>query len=181
MTDGIDKSQWLPQYFNPFSKRMERVPPVNAFRQQHGIVQWEGQAIKALTWLPDILNHNKNLDDDELHICKRVERAALSAMAALGLSNLRVFIAGDMNTGSLPEHDPFKEILQGMQPKYSTALLWVICDERNGGNVQLAIKILSTIRTAIGHAKNILEKLDNSGNIGSVASLPLRPEFDPTA
>jgi len=167
MEDGIDKTQWLPKVFNRVSGIMERVPPVNPFRARQGMVVWKGEEIKALVWMPDILNAIRNgngdpihLTDDEVHTCKRVERAALSAMAALKLSNIRTFMSGDMNTDKLPKNDPFKELLCGMPRKYSHALMWIICDERNGGNTELALKIITTIRTAIEHAKNILEHLE---------------------
>ena len=167
--EGIDKSQWLPKVYNRVSGLMERIPPVNPFRARQGAVVWQGEAIKALVWMPDILNAIRNNDgdpiyltDDELHTCKRVERTALSAMAALGLSNIRTFMAGDMNPDKLPQNDPFKELLQGMPRPYSHALLWVICDDRNGGNLPLALKIITSIRTAVEHAKNILERLEKS-------------------
>lgn len=164
-SEGHDESQYIQAVLNPISGKMEKPPIVNAFRAAKGdIFINPDDKNECPSWMPRILNLKLNesgkayLDDDALHTCKRVERAALSAMAALGVSSLRCFLSGDgRDISSLAEYDPFKALLTGLLPKYSTALLWVVCDERNRGNIPLALKIIGTITQAIALAKNILD------------------------
>lgn len=186
--DGHDESQYLGKILDPRSGKMIPIPPINAFRAAKGdIIRNTDDKLESITWMPRRLNitlddrGHKLIDDDQLHTCKSVERAALSAMAALGLSSIRVFMAGDMNLAGLSQIDPFKAILTLMKPCYSTALLWVICDERNGGNTQLAIKMLGSIHTGISFAKEILDSLQDSGKVSIVAlpELRLESEYDP--
>lgn len=171
--EGHDESQYIKAVLNPTTGRMEKPPLVNAYRHAKGDIFINADdKSECPTWMPRILNLRLNeqgkpfLDDDALHTCKRVERAALSALAVLGLSDIRSFISGNsQDIGELPAYDPFKALLVGLLPVYSTALLWVICDDRNRGNVPLAMKMIDTIAQAIDLAKNILDESRQSVNM----------------
>lgn len=182
--DGHDESQYLPRkWFNPKTGKDEPFPIVNATREAKGDIQRNADdKLECATWMPIILNRKITqdgkpwLDDDMLHTCKRAERAILSGLSALGIPTIRNFMSGDMSTVKLTPKDPFLMLLTGMLPVYSTALLWVICDERNRGNIPLALKIFPTIAQAIEHAKKILDDLQDVAHSGIVASPQPRPE-----
>lgn len=164
--DGHDENDWFEPVINPKTGKKEMPPIVNAFRAAKGDIQTNSDAkVEAAHWMPRILNLKLNkrgekyLDDDQLHICRRVERVALSAMAALGVSNLRCFMAMGSDVAELPKRDPFATLLTDMLPEYSNAMLWVISDERNLGNVELAIKIHGTIVQSLELAKKILDEI----------------------
>lgn len=171
--EGHDESQYIKAVLNPVNGKMEKPPLVNAFRNAKGDIFINADdKSECPTWMPRILNlklneHGKKImDDDALHTCRRVERATLSALAVLGLSDIRSFISGNcQNISELPAYDPFKALLVGLLPVYSTALLWVICDERNRGNVPLAMKIIGTITQAVELSKNILDECQKYVNM----------------
>lgn len=152
---GHDESQYLPR----------GVPPVNPWRAQHGHVKWEGEAIKALTWMPDILHATLNEEGNELltrdyvHTCESIFRIVTSTRHALGLSDLRSFIGGSISAiESTPKTDPFIALLTGLMPYQSNLCLWVVCDEYNNGNVELAKKLITSICNSLDRAQKIIDE-----------------------
>lgn len=152
--DGSD-----PQYYLP-----RGVPPVNPWRMQHGQVRWEGEAIKALTWMPDMLNNtldvngNPCLTPDYIHTCESIFRIVTSARVALGLSDLRSFIsANKTDAQSSRKTDPFFALLTGLLPYQSNLCLWVVCDEYNHGNIELAKRLIWSIRNSLDNAQKIID------------------------
>lgn len=153
--DGSNRNYYLPK----------GMPLVNPFRMQHGKVRWEGEAIKALTWLPDILH--ETLDDkgrellsrDYVHICETVQRIVISAKQCLGLSDLRGYIgAQGLSTLPLPQSDPFVALLSKLMPYQSNLVLWVVCDDYNRGNVALAEKLITSICNSLDLAKKVIDE-----------------------
>lgn len=166
--DGHDESQYLPKkWINPKSGKEEDYPVVNECRAKKGdIVQLEtdGGLNKALTWLPDKLNHMRDdngkelLNRDYLHICESIYKIVMSARHSLGISDLRSFIGGEaiIQVGILPS-DPFFAILSKLMPYQSNMVLWVVCDEYNRGNIALARKCISSILGSLDMAKKVID------------------------
>lgn len=153
--DGSNRKYYLPK----------GMPLVNPFRMQHGKVKWEGEAIKALTWMPDILHETLDeagkelLNRDYVHICETVFRVVMSTRNFLGISDLRSFIGGDgMALATLPAQDPFAALLTRLMPYQSNLVLWVVCDEYNRGNVPLAKKLIASICNCLDLAKKVIDE-----------------------
>jgi len=167
--EGHDESQYLPtKWYNPKTEKEEPYQVVNAFRAAKGdvIINETGYYESLTAFFPNQLS--KILDEkgqnllsrDDVHTCKRIERAVLSAWAVLKFGHLKNFTIGDdIDTSKLPKHDPFVALLTGLLPYQSNICLWVIFDDRNRGNIPLATKLISSIRNSIDLAKNILDNL----------------------
>lgn len=163
-SEGHDESQYLPKkWFNPKTEKEESYPVVNPFRAQHGKVRLEGEEIKALTWLPDILHDTYGEDGKELlsrdylQICETIFRIVMSARNALGISDLRSFLGAEQLNQHLSARDPFFALLSKLLPYQSNMVLWIVCDEYNRGNIDLARKLIETIRNSLDLAKKVID------------------------
>lgn len=197
--EGHDENQYLPKFLNKATGKMEDMPPVNAFRERQGGVKYEGKAIKAVRWMPDILFDRENKREKPYNdTCVSFYGYYVQAGQALGISDIRNILFDRVEEGTqLPPADTFSAIMHGLCKAESHMLLWVICDDRNRGNIPLAKHLIGTIRHAIENTQKIINDLTKKRKakkeIDSALDLPaekhnisisnlgeLRPEFPPT-
>lgn len=170
-SEGHDESQYLPK----------GMPPVNPFRAQHRGIKWEGQAVKALTWLPDILNAmlndsgNELLTRDHIATCTRFYSAVVSTRKTLGISDIRGYIAEPTGKNDSRETDIFFSVVNGLLKYQSNLCLWVVCDEYNRGNIKLASHLIGSIQQSLDNAQKIIDSLKNVTTIQIVPVPELRP------
>ena len=126
--EGHDGSQYLPR----------GTPPVNAFRAQHGNVRWEGEAIKALTWLPDILFERKIIEECHLHTANSFLRVLIHAKRTLGITDLRGALFDKFPDSMPTENDLFLEICRELPRPEANAIIWLVWDDYNRRNIALA-------------------------------------------
>lgn len=163
--DGHDASQYLPR----------GVPPVNAYRAQHGSVRWEGEAIKALTWLPDILEHRGRINGDHLNVCLTIKRATTSTMNALAIENVRAYLTDVVAVQNKCQcidkakcqcgTDIFYNLLTRLNRKKSYICFWLVTDEMNQGNIGVAIREIGFIKEALEDAHKIIDDCKNRSNV----------------
>lgn len=149
--DGHDESQYLPR----------DVPIVNAFREKRGGVRYEGTAVKAIQWMPDILFDRDNEKEKPYNdTCVSFFGYYVMAGQALGISDIRNILFDRIEEGTqLPPVDTFSAIMLGLAKPESNMLLWVVNDDRNRGNVALGRHLIGTIRHAVENMQNILDTL----------------------
>lgn len=160
--DGHDESQWLPRkWTNPKTGKEEDYPVINAHRVSKGDIRYDGVAIKARQWLPDILfDRSDERQKPYNDTCVSFFGYYVSAMQALGISDIRNILFDVVEQAErLPPVDTYSAILRGIPKPESNALLWVVLDERNRGNIALAHKMLGTIRHAIDNTAKVIDKL----------------------
>lgn len=160
-SEGHDESQYIKPLLNPKTGKMEMPPIVNPFRERQGSVRYEGTAIKAIQWLPDILfDRDNEMEKPYNDICVSFYGYYIQAGQTLGISDIRNILFDPIDDISeLPPTDTFRAIMTGLRLPESNMLLWVICDDRNHGNVHLARHLIGTIRHAIENTKNIIDEL----------------------
>lgn len=152
-SDGHDESQYLPK----------GTPPVNPFRAQHEGIKWEGESIRAKTWLPDILeeqldeNAHPLLSGDQVHTCKSFLRSVVGTRNALGITDLRIYV-GQPNSEA-ESKDIFFSIMRGLVAYQANLCLWVVCDEYNRGNISLARKLIGSIQQSLDNAQKLIDSL----------------------
>lgn len=182
--DGIDESQWLPKVFNKHTGLLERIPPVNPFRQQHGIVKWEGESIKAISWMPDLLfakldaDGNQLLNGDHLMTCKAFYSAVVSTRKALGISDLRGYLS-DPGQGNPATGDVFFTVMTKLLPYQANMCLWVVCDEYNRGNVALAEKLITSIQNSLDLARKVIDNIPQIDDNAIVPAPEVRLKSSP--
>lgn len=149
--EGHDASQYLPR----------GVPPVNAYRATKGDIVREGESIKAISWMPDRLYVADRLSKEEVNTCTMFYSILIATRRVLGICDLRGILTDktmENPTKSL-EVDYFMEIMNGLPRPEGNMLLWVVCDEYNHGNLELACMLLGTIQHAIENTKNIIDNI----------------------
>lgn len=163
-SEGHDESQYLPKkWYNPRTGREEDYPIVNPFREKHGGVVTEGKSIKALTWLPDKLHlqldtdGNQLINGDQLNTCRSFYRAVVSTRNELRIDNVRNLV-GQSPTPGEPT-DIFFAVVRGLLPYQANMCLWVVCDEYNRGNLELAQKLIVSIQNSLDLAQKIIDSL----------------------
>jgi hypothetical protein len=172
-SEGHDESQYLPK----------GIPPVNAFRAQHNGIKWEGQAIRSLTWLPDILNATLDengkelLNRDHIATCTRFYSAVVSTRKTLGISDIRGYIADSKGEKNDNPSDIFFSVVNGLLPYQSNLCLWVVCDEYNRGNFKLAQKMIQSIQQSLDNAQKIIDEISKCVIIEKVPAQPVSLEF----
>lgn len=171
--DGHDESQYLPR----------GTPPVNPFRAQHGKLEWVERTLHAKTWLPDILNTTLNdkgdplLNTDNLTTCMRFYSSLVSTRKALGISDIRGYIADPQKGSNKPETDIFYAVMTGLLKYQSNLCLWIVCDEYNRGNLKLAEKMIGSICNSLDLAQNIIDNLCDSSIMQIVPAPESCPEI----
>lgn len=155
----LDKTQFLPdKELNVKTGEMVPVPRVNAFRAKQGNVRYEGQAIKALTWMPDIMLDREWINGDHMHTCGIFYRAVVATRKALGIGDLRAYLAESRPDGAGAACDVFFAVLSQLPKAQSNMCLWVVCDEYNRGNFMLAYNLRGTIQAALENAQIIIDR-----------------------
>jgi hypothetical protein len=159
--DGHDESQYLPKVLDKITGKIVSLPPVNAFRERQGGVRYEGTSIKAMQWLPDILFDRENERERPYNdTCVSFYGYYVQTGQALGVSDVRNILFDRLEEGTqLPPVDTFAAIMRGLVKPESHMLLWVVCDDRNRGNLRLANHLIGTIRHAVEHAQEIIDAL----------------------
>lgn len=157
--EGHDESQYLPR----------GIPPVNPFRAQHKGVRWEGTSIKAMNWLPDLMLDREFLTKDHQTTCLSFYSAVISTRKLLGITDLRGYLADSQMGDALPK-DIFFAICNGLKKWKSNLCLWVVCNEYNMGNIELAYKIRGNIQESLEDAQKII---DNLRELARVISVPV--------
>lgn len=147
--EGHDESQYLPN----------GMPPVNAFREQHGNVQWEGLSIRALTWMPDILFVRRSIEKVHLDTCVSFYGAVVETRKVLKIGDIRGILFDKPDELTTPKVDVFFNIVHGLCKPEANMLLWLVCDEYNRGNISLAHKLIGTIKHGIENAQKIIDNL----------------------
>lgn len=152
--EGHDETQYLPR----------GTPPVNPFRERQGGVKWEGTGVKALTWMPDIMNDTLDeegrelLTRDQLHTCESFFRAVVATGNELKIDRLKIYM-GDSVEDEKKAKDIFYAIMTRLLPYQSNLMLWVVCDDRNRGNIALAKHLKSSIQNAVDCAQKVISAL----------------------
>ena len=153
---GHDESQYLPR----------GVPPVNPFRAKHGKIEWVNQTLHAKTWMPDILTTTLNengkplFETEHLETCIRLFKALVATNQALKISDLHMQLASEEIQG-MPRNpkDIYFAIMRELLPHQSNLCWWVICDDRNHGNVELATHLISSIQNSLVLAEKVIDSL----------------------
>jgi len=179
--EGHDESQYLPKVFNKATGKMENMPVVNAYRERQGGVRYEGEAIKALQWMPDIIFDRENEKERPYNdTCVSFYTYHVQANQSLGISDIKnILFDKAQDVSSLPPIDTYSAILRGLVKPESNMLLWVVCNERNKGNVALARHLIGTIRHAIENAQIIIDNLAKNRKIEKSSAPELRLNYDP--
>lgn len=156
--EGHDESQYLPR----------DCPPVNAFRERQGGVIYEGTAIKALSWLPDILFDKQRITKPHLDTSNSFFRILVNAKRTLGICDLRGTLFEKFPNGISSDTDAFLEIIRGISRPESNILIWLVWDDYNRKNVPLALHVMGTIHHALENAQNVIDmiakKRDNASS-----------------
>lgn len=149
--EGHDESQYLPK----------NVPIVNAFRERRGGVRYEGTAIKAVEWLPDILFDREDEREKPYNdTCVSVYGYHINTLHSLGMrATNNILFDPVFAVTQLPAVDTYAAIIHGLAKPESIVLLWTVCTERNHGNIGLARSFIGTIRHAIENAQSIIDAL----------------------
>ena len=160
-SEGHDESQYLPK----------GTPPVNAFRAQHGNVKWEGESIKAMSWMPDILFDKEIISKKHLDTSNNFFRIVVQAKRTLGICDLRGGLFDKHETGAAFEADLFLEIWRSIPKSEFNMLLWFVWDDYNRGNVALAIHLRGTIQHGLENAQKIIDNFSKA-NDNTESTLP---------
>ncbi len=113
--EGHDESQYLPC----------DVPIVNAFRERKGGVKYEGTAIKAMQWMPDILFDRENEKEKAYNdTCVSVYGYYVMAAQTLGISDVRNILFDWIEDAvQLPPVDTFRAIMTGLVKSISKPIM----------------------------------------------------------
>ena len=187
-SEGVDESQFLPKEFNQKTGKHEQIPPVNAYRAQHGNIKWAGESIKDANWLPEIVFDGDNdKEKPYLDTAKSFFKILVQAKRTLGITDLRGPLFDKLPYSANPETDMFVEIHRGLAKPEMTAVIWFVWDDYNRCNVALAHKIIGTIKHGLENVQKILDSrkkdVDNSSGMRDTylsAAPELRPKFPVT-
>jgi hypothetical protein len=153
-SEGHDESQYLP----------DGVEVVSYYRKQHGQVIHEGLLHKTLEWLPDILFEEKKISKEQLDTAVSFFRILINAKRALGTCDLRGTLFDKYPYGISNDIDPFLHIKRSIGKWDFNALIWIVWDEYNRGNVNLARQKVDHVTRILNHAKIAIDDLTKKRN-----------------
>lgn len=174
--DGHDESQYLPKVFDPVTGKMIPTPPVNAFRAQHGNVVYEGDLIRQLEWLPDILYAHAVIDKCHLDTALSFYTAYIETMKALKIGDIKGILNDKTDELSTPKGDIFFAVMHGLCKPEANMMLWLVCDDRNRKNTLLARHLIGTIKHALENSQIIIDNLKKKNNNTLSPEPESRPE-----
>ena len=150
--EGHDESQYLPK----------DEPIMNIFRIQHSAVKKEGESIKILSWLPDILFEKNVIDKRELNTAENIYKCWVATNQALGVSHRGMRIAS-IEIEGIPREpkDIYFALLSNLLPYQSKLCVWLVKEEPRESIVKHAVAIKSNIINALLQAKNIIDNYQN--------------------
>ena len=148
--EGHDESQYLP----------EGVEVVNPFRKQHTSISVEGELHKAIEWLPDILFEKHCITKRQLDTAFTFLRILVNAKKALGTCDLRGVMFDKYPYGISSDVDPFLEIKRKIGKYDFNALIWLVWNDYNRGNISLALQKLSHLKRILDHTQYSLDEIN---------------------
>lgn len=146
--EGHDESQYLKK----------GTPPVNPFRMQHGKVKWEGEAIKALTWLPDVLQDIGYLEKEHHDTCRSFERILIQAKRTLSICELKGALFDKAPEEIRNDVDMYLLIKNTLICSEMQIMIWLVEEENSISNIEAAASLNGKIKHAI---ENTQKTIDN--------------------
>jgi hypothetical protein len=146
-SEGHDESQYLPK----------GIPPINPFRAQHGNLQWEGEAIKDVSWLPEKLYVIEKITKPHLDSASSFQRALIMAERTLGISDIRGALFDKHADGQNSDTDMFLEFVRKLAKPEISTLTWFVFDKYNHGNINLALHLIGTIQHGLENVQKVIQ------------------------
>lgn len=150
--DGHDESQYNPR----------GVPPVNPFRMQHGSIKWEGEAIKALTWLPDILRDIGYIEKGHHDTCKSFERILIQAKRTLNICQLKGALFEKPPEMINNDTDMYLLLKNKLILREMEIMIWLVEEENSKENLKAVNFLIGKIIHAIENSQRIIDNAKKS-------------------
>lgn len=171
--EGHDESQYLPKEYNAKTGKMERVPPINAFRAAKGdITRNEDDKLESVHWLPRIMHRQRQITKEHYDTARSFERHLIHARRTLGICDIKGKLFDIMPANGIDEStDLFLTILRSVARPEVVRLVWFVDMNFPCSSAALPDDMLGVIQHGLENVQKIID-LNNETRNNTESTLP---------